>query len=142
LLHDLGLVILATRMPKELGDALRLAKAEQISLFEAEKRVFQSTHDEAGGYLLELWGLPDPLVESVTYHDYPSVVPEKNYHSAVPEHGFTPLTAVHVADYFCEDERAKAYGAAEAEADMAFLDRMGFTEKLEEWWELCLREED
>ena len=36
----------------------------------------------------------------------------------------------------------KQWSAAEAEADMAFLDRMGFTEKLEEWWELCLREED
>ncbi len=141
LLHDLGLVILATRMPKELGDALRLAKAEKLSLFEAEKRVFQSTHAEAGGYLLELWGLPDPLVESVTYHDYPSMVPEKNYPSAVPEHGFTPLTAVHVANYFCEDERARAYGAAEAEADTAFLDRLGFTEKLEEWWDLCQQEE-
>lgn len=141
LLHDLGLVILATRMPKELGDALRLAKSERISLFEAEKRVFRSTHAEAGGYLLELWGLPDPLVESVTYHDYPSMVPEKNYPSAVPEHGFTPLTAVHVANYFCEDERAKAYGAAEAEADTVFLDRLGFTEKLEEWWDVCQRED-
>ena len=135
MLHDIGLVILASRLPEELSEALELARKNGLSLFDAEKKLFEGTHAEVGGYLLELWGLPDPIIEAITYHDFPSAVPEKDYPSAMPEHGFTPLTAVHVANYFCEDERKEAFGVLEGEADIVFLERLGFDARMEAWWD-------
>jgi len=138
LLHDIGMVILAAHFATELGSVLVLAKEDEISLWEAEKEIFGTTHAEIGGYLLELWGLPDPIVEAVTFHDLPSSVPEEAYPNMVPEHGFTPLAAVHIANYFCEDERRAAYGCVEGELDSFFTERLGFTEKMNGWMEACL----
>ena len=137
LLHDIGLIVLATGLPDELGEVLQLAKERGLPLFEAEKEIFQATHAEIGGYLLDLWGLPDPVVLAITFHDYPSGVPEENYPSACPEHGFTALTAVHVANYFHEDEEKAAYGYPPMEADAGHLSRLGFTEKMGVWWDAC-----
>ncbi len=137
LLHDVGMVILAAHFSEDLGKVLAMAEEQDITLWEAEKEVFGSTHAEIGGYLLELWGLPDPIVEAVTFHDLPSGVPEEDYPSLVPEHGFTPLTAVHIANYFCEDERRAAYGCVEGEIDSFYMERLGFMDNLEEWWRVC-----
>lgn len=137
LLHDIGLIILATGLPEELGKALKLAKEQGLSLFEAEKEVFGATHAVVGGYLLELWGLPDSIVLAITFHDYPTAVPEEDYPSGLPEHGFTPLTAVHVANYFLEDEEQTKYGFGEPEVDRDHLESLGFQDCLEAWWDAC-----
>lgn len=137
LLHDIGLVILAANLPVELGEAVALARKEKISLFKAEKEVLEATHAEVGGYLVELWGLPDPIAIAITFHNLPIAVPEDNYPSGLPEHGFTPLTAVHVANYFCEDEEKVQYGFSKVEVDTAHLEMLGFTEKLSAWWDAC-----
>ena len=137
MLHDLGLVVFASRLPNELSQALDNARDTGTTLFAAEKALFNGTHAEAGGYLLELWGLPDAIVEAVTYHDYPSGLPEEDYPSNLSEHCFTPLIAVHIANYFCEEERKAEFGAAESELDTFFLERLGLTEKIETWWDAC-----
>jgi HD-like signal output (HDOD) protein len=137
LLHDIGLVVLATSLPDELAQVLALAKEKRLSLFEAERKLFQATHAEIGGYLLELWGLPDPVVVAISFHDFPSAVPEEHYPSAYPAHGFTALTAVHVANYFHEDEQREAQGHPPVEADVEHLNSLGFTEKLGAWWDCC-----
>lgn len=137
LLHDIGLIVLSTSLPEELGLVLDLAKKEGLPIFEAERRRLGATHAEIGGYLLELWGLPDPVVLAIGFHDLPSGVPEENYPSSCPAHGFTALTAVHVANYFHEDEQRASHGYPPAEADVAHLNRLGFTEKLGLWWDAC-----
>ena len=137
LLHELGLVILAMSLPEELNQALVLAREKQLMLFDAERKVLEATHAEVGGYLLELWGLPDQIVIGITFHDYPSGVPEENYPSALPEHNFTPLTAVHAANYFCEDESLVDYGYVKAELDTTHLEMLGFLDRIERWWDVC-----
>lgn len=136
LLHDVGLLILATRLPEELDEAIGQAKETKVSLFEAEKELFGGTHAEVGGYLLELWGLPDPVVEAITFHDYPSAWPEDRV-THTTEYGFTALTAVHAANYFCGDKDVLKDTEAVTEVDTFHLDRLGLTERLETWWDLC-----
>lgn len=142
LLHDVGLIIMVANFSEELGEALESARAVEGSLWGAERHVFQATHAEVGGYLLELWGLPDLIVEAITFHDFPSAMPENYYSTYMPEHGLTPLTAVHIANYLCEDERMAAYGCSEGEVDTMYMERLGFLERLEEWVDLCQGEDE
>ena len=137
LLHDIGMILLAANFPDELAASLTLAKSEGKTLWESERDTFATTHAEIGGYLLALWGLPDPIVEAITYHDSPSTLPEEEYPSGIPEHGFTPLTAVHVANCFCSGERQAAYGCVEGEIDSIYLERVGFSERLDDWFQAC-----
>jgi len=71
LLHDVGQLVLATKLQKEFREALLLARDQAIPLSRAERRVLGITHAEVGGVLLELWELPHSIVETVTFHSTP-----------------------------------------------------------------------
>ena len=67
LLHDLGkIIILNEKSFRE--KILRLQKEKNISYNEAEKEAMNISHAEIGSYLLNLWGLPEKVVEAVLYH--------------------------------------------------------------------------
>ena len=68
LLHDIGKLILASSLPEEYGAILSEARERSEPLMLAEKRCFEATHAEVGGYLLALWGLPFPMVDAVAHH--------------------------------------------------------------------------
>lgn len=136
LLHDVGLIILAAKLPDELSEAFLRAKQGTATLLEAEKDLIGATHLEVGGYLLELWGLPDPIVEAVLYHGAPSACPETYYSSQEPG-SFSALTAVHAANYLCDDE---TFG--QPQVDAAYLERLGLAPQVDTWWDLCHRNED
>ena len=87
LLHDCGLLLLATHLPTEFSAVMRAAT--EMDWLDAERIVLGATHQELGAYLLGLWGLPDELVEAVAYHHRPSESLTL---------GFSPLAAVHVAE--------------------------------------------
>ncbi|OQX19779.1 MAG: hypothetical protein BWK76_03475 [Desulfobulbaceae bacterium A2] len=76
LLHDLGKLILATRLPTKYQEAAQLAATENIPLHEAEQRVFGVGHCPVGAYLLGLWGLPGCEVEAVAFHHHLASYPE------------------------------------------------------------------
>ncbi|OQW85934.1 MAG: hypothetical protein BWK76_07265 [Desulfobulbaceae bacterium A2] len=76
LLHDLGKLILATRLPAKYREASALAAADNIPLHEAEQRVFGVGHCPVGAYLLGLWGLPGCEVEAVAFHHQLQLYPE------------------------------------------------------------------
>ena len=144
LLHDVGQIILATKLPDEFAEALDRSKKQRVSLFDAEKEILDATHAEIGGFLLELWGLPDPIVEAITFHDYPCGGPEDDLTTSLgdglppaSEQTFKALTAVHVANYFCEEAESADDGPAKVEIDTVYLDRVGSTDRVEAWWDLC-----
>ncbi len=89
LLHDIGWIVAAAGFPDTALDLFALPPSQ-----EAEREQFGVDHGLIGGYVLSTWGLPDEVVEAVTYHHLPS-------ESGVD--GFTPLAAVHVADVFVRD---------------------------------------
>jgi len=137
LLHDLGVIILATSFPDRFREAIDHAIAEGKGLLEGEMELLGATHAEIGGYLLELWGLSDAIVEAIAYHDFPSHAPEEDYHGNTAPLEVSPLLPVHVANYFCEDEQRAHYGCAETTLDRDYLESIDRLGDLEEWWEIC-----
>jgi putative nucleotidyltransferase with HDIG domain len=89
LLHDIGKLMLACRLPDRYVMSLQEASMKDIPLWAAERRLFSVTHAEIGAYLLGLWGLPDSIIESVAYHHSPALCPNQT---------FCALTALHAAD--------------------------------------------
>jgi HD-like signal output (HDOD) protein len=128
LLHECGKLILAARLPKEYAQMLALISEENLPVVEAERKIFGAAHPEVGAYLLGLWGLPASIVEAVAFHHSPS--------ECVGE-SFSPLTAVHVANYL-EDERnsSPSENVAAGVLDTAYLTRLGLEDRMDSWIEL------
>lgn len=143
LLHEVGQLILATYLTDEFAKAIELALNSHITLMDAEKEVLGVTHAQMGSYLLELWGIPDPVVEAIAYHIYPSGCPVEAYslvesgYAVDDEAEFSPLTALHVANYFAEEK--DSLGFMRTDADTAYLDSLGYTERMDPWWDCCNR---
>jgi len=72
LLQDLGKIVLAEFVAPSIREIRRLTEEEGISWQEAERRVVGVPHPEVGARLLERWGFPETLVESVRYHHRPA----------------------------------------------------------------------
>ena len=68
LIHDVGLLILASGFPGEYRRIWEIMGQEPVSVLSAEMRVLGVHHGEVGAYLLGLWGLPAAVVEAVSHH--------------------------------------------------------------------------
>lgn len=68
MMHDVGYLVLDRFYSGELDQAICLAQDEQISVFEAEDKLFGFDHGVVGGMLAQKWGLPKPLEDSIKYH--------------------------------------------------------------------------
>lgn len=125
ILANVGSLVLAANLPAEYAEAVAKVRGEGCSLFEAEEAVFGMNHADVGGYLLGLWGLPDPVVEAITWlHDPLSVADLR----------FGPLAAVFAAQAILEEERMAWEASEPANPKLAtLLERIEKTERLEEW---------
>lgn len=72
LLQDVGKIILADFVGGVLPEIRRLVTEEGAGWDDAERRVVGLPHPEVGGMLLERWGFPETLVESVRTHHEPN----------------------------------------------------------------------
>lgn len=75
LLHDLGIVVLAAMNKADYEKVLALAHKENLTLHQAERRVFDLDHATVGGFLLDMWGLPHTISEIVAFHCSPPCSP-------------------------------------------------------------------
>lgn len=128
LLHDVGKMIMAENPANKYLELLNQVHREKRSLVEAEQQLHNATHAEVGAYLLDLWGLPAPLVEAVAYHHVPSQSSDAT---------FSALTAVHVANAL-EPELEQEAGESQL-LDLEYLKRLKLDERVEAW-RLNLRE--
>lgn len=128
ILHDVGIIILADNMTEQYEDALNLARKTKIPAENAEKSVFGATHAEVGGYLLGLWGLPDSIIEAVSYHLDPENGGSKT---------FAPLTAVHVADAIGYRLAEYKDAAVNTEVSEDYIRGLGLAERLPAWEDIC-----
>lgn len=112
LLHDIGLLVLASTFPGPFSEVVRDAEGSAVARSSLERALIGASHGEIGAYLLGLWGLPDPIVSAVANHDTPSVDVGA---------GVDALTYVHVAATLVDHASALA-GAPEA-VDAIPLDR-------------------
>jgi HD-like signal output (HDOD) protein len=127
LLHDVGKLILAAKMPGHLTRVLKEARERGRPVYEVEEEVTGVTHAEIGAYLLGLWGLPWAVVEAVAHHHVPS---------RVPGQGLDALASVHIANILaleCDTPPAAEAGLVQPAFDMAFIDSLGVGERLPEW---------
>jgi putative nucleotidyltransferase with HDIG domain len=128
LLHDVGKLVLATNLTSLYQSALSLADARNIPIHEAEQAVFGASHAEVGAYLLSKWGLPDPIIEAVACHHLPSQSSDQ---------GFSPLTAVHVANEL-DEEQSRPKGAEHVSlVDLNYLANVNLMERYTVWQEMC-----
>ena len=127
LLHEIGSLILASKLPQEYAEAGALAQQASLPMIEAERQVLGVAHPEVGAYLLGLWGLPDTIVEAVAFPNEPSRCLVTN---------FTPLTAVHVADHLVSESNGTAQHNAHAvPLDQEYLVHLGLSERVSVWRE-------
>lgn len=71
LLHDVGRLVMARKLPGGYKAVQELHSSKNIDLVDAEREVFGASHAELGAYILALWGLPDTVVEAVASHHSP-----------------------------------------------------------------------
>jgi putative nucleotidyltransferase with HDIG domain len=123
LLHDIGLLVLASRFPEDYLAVVELTRTGGGDVEAAERQIFGAAHGPVGAHLLALWGLPAPLIDAAANHHTPSL-------QAVP--GFTPTLAVHLADAFVA-EHAEHELFATAHLDLDCLGAMGMMDRLPLW---------
>jgi HD-like signal output (HDOD) protein len=93
LLHDAGILILATHFPEPYDEILELVARQHCLLTLAEQQILGVNHAEVGAYLIGLWGIPSVIVESIQFHHNPALAPKGLDR-------ITPVCAVHLADGF------------------------------------------
>lgn len=126
ILHDVGKLILASRLQDQYDEAIMLAREQNISQCEAELQIFHSGHGIIGAYLIGIWGMPGAVVEAIAFHhcleDY-------------PEHAFSPALAVHVANALYHENKTDEGG--KQGLNLAYLEELGLSDRIEVWREIC-----
>ncbi len=127
MIHDLGKLVLAANLPERYCQAVTRAQAESISVSDAERDEFGTTHAEVGAHLLGLWGFPNPIVEAVAFHHQPS---------AAKGTDFSPLTAVHVANVIHSHRLPDEARVDRPSPDREYLQSLSLKTDFETWDEL------
>jgi HD-like signal output (HDOD) protein len=122
LLHDSGKLILASRLPKEFGEAFHRSTETGQLLHEVEAEILGASHAEIGAYLLGLWGLPPAMVEAVQLHHRPRLVDNGGQ-------GLDAVAVTHISDALSRE----ASGTSGTEVDMEYVTRLGLAGDLESW---------
>lgn len=94
LLHDVGQIIIASKLPNQFRSIQEIISEEACSMVQAETRVLGVTHAEIGAYLLGLWGLDSRVVEAVAHHHHPTRIPHTELDSS---------SAVYLADLLFDE---------------------------------------
>jgi len=133
LLHDLGKLLYAANLPQQFGEALEMSRSQYRSLWEVESQIFGATHAEVGACILNLWGLPPQIVESVVSHHHPLRLLTRP---------FSPMTAVFAANIIEHEARPENSPKPQVEMDLTYLKDLGLSERAEEWRRSCLTAEE
>lgn len=129
LLHDVGKLIVAREKPELVPALVGNSDGRTNSWVnpEAEREILGCTHAEVGGCFLNLWGLPTPIVEAVTFHDCPANIFTKE---------FDAIDIVHVSNYLahwtCADSPDECI---EARLDKEYLQKREVYDQLDTWKE-------
>ena len=134
LLHDVGLLVIASQDPQRLAVTFALADEQNQPIHTVERGRYGVTHAEIGAHLLALWGLPHTVTEAVAGH----------HDGGWRDLTFDAIAAVHVANVLVEELEAESPSGPRTVSplDLEFLERAGLTERLPAWRELAARQFD
>lgn len=127
LLHDIGKLVLL-QDPDRYNQVMAHCHARSCNHYHAEYEVLGASHAEIGAYLLNLWGIPEPVVQAIAFHHNPSKAMETN---------FSVLTAVHAANALVN--RKKLDGDQYPELDLFYLLSIHKKEEISKWEEIYQR---
>lgn len=124
LLHDVGLLVLASAMPDRFTEVCARVEATGQPMAEVEAGLIGATHADIGAYLLSLWGLPYPIVEAVAYH-----------HSAPdqPHPELDSLHATYVAEAILEQRGDASHSWERSRSVLTphYVEALGLSDKLQ-----------
>jgi HD-like signal output (HDOD) protein len=127
MLHDVGKLILAWKLPEHFKDLLAKAAEEHCPLCKVEEREHGFSHAEVGAYLLGLWGLPYTVVEAVAFHHGPNRVPHQYFDS---------VSAAYVANLLAHELEPASSGVSledDTETTQKELAELGVAGELAAW---------
>jgi len=133
LLHQIGRLILMTRLPDPYQDAIEMHEATGVPLRDAQRHVIGIDQDETTAYVLNMWGLPQRVIEAVAFFDAPALVP----HNSVDV-----VDILHTAVALIGEQE----GDDSLPLDQTHLEFLGAAALIEDWREvareICLPEDD
>lgn len=130
-LHDIGKLLLISNMAPEYKKIRTMADDEKISLYEAEKKTFNTSHCEVGGYLLGLWGFNAGIVEAIAFHHQLDKFP-------VPR--FSATLAIHLANRFFYELQSDKSEAELPTLDEQYIEECGLADHLDQWRDICRKQ--
>ncbi len=133
LLHDVGKLVIASKMPDQFAAVQSLVLDRKCRAFEAEEEILTTSHAEIGAYLLGLWGIPHLTVEAIAHHHHPTRIPHSGFDSSV---------AIYVADLLAHALEHSPGDSADIEvdeADRSCLETLGIWEQFPEFVQ-CARQ--
>jgi len=119
LLHEVGKLVLASKMPNEFCALLSLMRERGCPQNEAEKELLGISHSELGAYLLGLWGINSIAIEAIAHLHDPI---------RIPHIGFDSSAALYVASLLARELDAHPddlQGKELSEPDLICLDTLG-----------------
>lgn len=128
ILHDIGKLILVSKIEPYYKEALLLAEKEKISMRQAEAKIFKATHCDMGAYLIGLWGFQSDIVEAIGFH---------HQLGEYPAGTFSPALTVHIANVMYYKFHQDEVIGAMPEFNEEYLQQIGMGEKLQQWQDLC-----
>jgi HD-like signal output (HDOD) protein len=90
LLHEVGRFILIDNFPDQYQAACENARRTKTPLSARLREIFQATPPQISAYVLELWGLPGAIINSISHLDNPE---------GDPASGFSITSALYIADH-------------------------------------------
>jgi putative nucleotidyltransferase with HDIG domain len=72
LLHDIGKLILSSRMEDAFDEVVALAEERRVPLHEVEVELLGFDHAELGAHIAAAWSFPPELEEAIRFHHSPS----------------------------------------------------------------------
>jgi HD-like signal output (HDOD) protein len=126
ILHDVGKLIMAWKLPPRFKKLMAEAREEQCPLYKVEEREYGFSHAEIGAYLLGLWGLPYAVVEAVALHHAPHRVPHQTFDAA---------SAVYIANLLAQEQDSSTPPSGEngLQRDQEYLDSLGIQNDIPKW---------
>lgn len=124
LLHDLGLLMMASHDPAQYKKLLAYAVKKQKPIYLVEKAAFGFFHGEVAAALLALWNLAPQVVEAVMLHHVPHLSKDTE---------FTPLTAVHIADAMLPSVEVQGECDLASSLSLRYLDQVGVMDEIPQW---------
>jgi len=116
-LHDVGRLVFATRKPP-------LETARRGEWLRETSEQMEAHHSDVGGYLLGLWGFPDPIVGAIAWHHTPRHCGEV---------GLGLCGLLHIGDQLAHEHHPSSAEAYPHPLDVEYLRGLNLLEHWPEW---------